>query len=260
MRARDWLLRAFWWNRSGERVLQVWREPGLENQEGRGPETSSSRPGSRTWATGGRSCLPPRQASRRAYLPPPAAASASPASPASKARRRTGGDFKCSHPSRCTSPSHVTAAWRRPCPPRPDPASLPLPEGAHGPPHLDGAVIATLHLPGKPGRNLFYRHLGHGPHPTWIFLLVSSTPSAPLSTLHLPLPRLWGSFYDSGKKVAASSLLGPFAFHLLAPAFCRVAHAPTVLHAPWLLSCLSSPLGLLWTFDPCEPPPYLACV
>lgn len=34
------------------------------------------------------------------------------------ARRRAGGDFKCSHPSRGTSPAHVTAAWRRPCPPR----------------------------------------------------------------------------------------------------------------------------------------------
>lgn len=53
------------------------------------------------------------------------------------ARRRAGGDFKCSHPSRGTSPAHVTAAWRRPCPPHPDPA--PLPEGAPWPLFPDGA-------------------------------------------------------------------------------------------------------------------------
>lgn len=67
------------------------------------------------------------------------------------ARRRAGGDFKCSHPSRGTSPAHVTAAWRRPCPPHPDPA--PLPEGAPWPLRPDGADTAILHLTGRPGRN-----------------------------------------------------------------------------------------------------------
>lgn len=48
MQRRNWLLRAIWWSCSGERILQVRRNPGLENQERRGSGARSSRPGSGT--------------------------------------------------------------------------------------------------------------------------------------------------------------------------------------------------------------------
>lgn len=136
------------------------------------------------------------QASRRAYLLPPAAVCLCPPWLPGAAPRRAGGDFKCSHPSRGTSPAHVTAAWRRPCPPHPDPA--PLPEGAPWPLCPDGANTAILHLTGRPGWNLLYRRPGPGPHPTQSFSLFSSAPLdrdfPPLLSILPPiylLPRLW---------------------------------------------------------------------
>lgn len=128
-------------SKSGE--TRGWRARRGEDQErgAPGPDPAPEEPRPHPRATGAPVPRSARQASRRAYLPPlrPAAESALPA-PA--ARRRAGGDFKCSHPLRGTSPAHVTAAWRRPRPPRPDPT--PLPEGAPQPLRPDGAVTAVL--------------------------------------------------------------------------------------------------------------------
>lgn len=202
MQARDWLLGALWWRRSSERILQVKRERGWRTRRGedqgpgapgRDPAPDDRRPQPLgDWREG--PSLAPRAkhpAAPTCYsqpLCPPLSVSA--------AQRRAGGDFKCSHPSRGTSPAHVTAAWRRPCPPHPDPA--PLPEGAPWPLRPDGADTAILHLTGRPGRNSLYRRPGRGPHPTRTCSLFCSAPSDrgcpplhPILPSVYPLPRLW---------------------------------------------------------------------